>query len=122
MSRAEAADDPEVGEPAGLYLRISPEIHERLVAELTRLRDGAGDPPWIRRELLDDLASRLDALALDRTTPSGLTDQLRALATDLRDDATPLDDRWTRAVTALEELIGPAPAPASRRAAAFWKH
>ncbi len=122
VSRAEAADDPEVGEPAGLYLRISPEIHERLVAELTRLRDGAGDPPWIRRELLDDLASRLDALALDRTTPSGLTDQLRALATDLRDDATPLDDRWTRAVTALEELIGPAPAPASRRAAAFWKH
>lgn len=75
--------------------------------EARRLRDGAEEPMSRRRDLLDDLASRLDALTRDltmRPTDRAAAETLTALVKVLRDTEMPLADRWARALKDLDEL------------------
>ncbi|HTJ68288.1 MAG TPA: VIT domain-containing protein [Actinospica sp.] len=102
-------------------------VREHAATEATRLRDSATEPTLHRRDLLDDLASRLDALLLHLTSYAGdeeTATKLRTLIALLRDEQTPLPDRWTSALTLLDELAAepkkqehpeyPTPRP-------FWK-
>jgi Ca-activated chloride channel family protein len=74
-----------------------------IVREVRALREAAGTPEPQRAELLDDLASRLDAQAT--WLGSGpLAAALRELATALRDDSLPLAERWSRALAQLDRL------------------
>jgi len=98
--------------------RVPPgaELREQLALEARRLRDAAGEPAARRAELLDDLASRLDALAVHLAAQADpAAGALRDLVTLLRDAGRPVAERWARAVAVLDELSG---APARR---AFWK-
>jgi Ca-activated chloride channel homolog len=95
--------------------------------EARRLRDGSGSPAYERRDMLADLASRLQVL-LD-----GLTDPaygpLVALVAFLAKGGD-LDARWAEAVTVLEDFAGTKPGRGSDASAgrapgperkAFWK-
>ncbi|GAA5188832.1 hypothetical protein GCM10023322_40410 [Rugosimonospora acidiphila] len=81
---------------------------EAILAELAgreagALRASAELPPARRAELLDDLASRLDAQAT--WLASGpLAGALRDLVEALRDAALPLAERWDRALATLDRL------------------
>ncbi|HEV2634684.1 MAG TPA: VIT domain-containing protein [Actinocrinis sp.] len=104
-------------------------VAEQAAIELRRLQDAAAEPASVRRDLLDDLASRLDALVQDlvqRGAGQSAVESLRALVTVLRDGSVALADRWARAQAGLEELVAlaaaavaAAEAPAGRKA--FWK-
>jgi Ca-activated chloride channel family protein len=89
-----------------------------IVREVRALREAEGTPEPQRAELLDDLASRLDAQAT--WLGSGpLAAALRELATALRDDSLPLAERWSRALSQLDRLAagasvqGPPPGSAA---------
>jgi Ca-activated chloride channel homolog len=97
------------------------------VQEARALRAAAGEPEHRRRDLLDDLASRLDALVryLNAGEPA---DALRALASVLRDPARSVAERWSAALSTLDALAagsGPGVArrdPAGdRRRSGFWR-
>lgn len=106
-----------------------------IVVEAQALREAEGRSAPQRGELLDDLASRLDAQAT--WLGSGpLATALRELAAALRDDSVPLAERWSRALAQLDRLAAGAsgqapPAGASaeavgeadtdRRRGAFWR-
>ena len=99
--------------------------------EAQRLRDAAGSPVWERRDLLDDLASRLHMLVGSLSDPA--FQPLRELVTVLQGD-TSVDERWAAALDALTRFAGNAlkaddptpPATAATRQPpparkAFWK-
>lgn len=106
-----------------------------IVVEVRALREAEGRAEPQRAELLDDLASRLDAQAT--WLGSGpFAAELRELAAALRDDSVPLAERWSRALAQLDRLAAGAsgqvpPAGASaeavgeagtdRRRGAFWR-
>jgi Ca-activated chloride channel family protein len=76
-----------------------------LAEEHRALTAAAQAPLRQRRELLDDLASRLDALAHDPGSgqhAATLADLVRLL----RDESVPFETRWARAVEVLADLAG----------------
>jgi Ca-activated chloride channel family protein len=90
------------------------ELRELAAVEVTRLHEAAGQPSLDRRDLLDDLVSRLTVL-LEPVTDAEL-DPVRDLIALLRGDA-PLEDRWAAAIRVLEEFA--AGKAATKRP--FWK-
>jgi Ca-activated chloride channel family protein len=105
---------------------VGAELRDQLAAEVARLRAATGEPAWVRQELLDDLAGRLDALARDRTVPAELTGRLSELVRDLRDGSRPLAERWDGALAVLDELAAPAEQQGQQQGEAarrvpFWK-
>jgi len=103
--------------------------HGLLRIEARRLRDADAQSAARRRDMLEDLASRLEALAVEfGSHPMART--LAELIAALRDLTVPLAQRWSAAITALEELdalvVPPAGPPAVAGTAggtrrAFWK-
>ncbi len=83
--------------------------------EAQRLRDGAGLPLYERRDLLDDLASRLQVLVGSLTDPE--FGPLRDLVARLRGDDS-VDDRWAAALEVLTRFAGPAAATGTAAPAA----
>ena len=79
------------------------DVRALAATEAERLREAADRPEWERRELLDDLTSRLDVLV------SALTDAvfepLRTLVTTLRGTA-PVPQRWAAALRVLTGFAG----------------
>lgn len=86
-------------------------IREQAATEAQLLRESSTEPAYRRRDLLDDLASRLEALLRH----VGSHAALRKLIAVLRDEKKPLDDRWNKALTLLDELV------AEPKPRAFWK-
>jgi Ca-activated chloride channel family protein len=86
-------------------------IREQAATEARLLRESATEPVYRRRDLLDDLASRLEALLRH----FGSHDALASLIALLRDEKEPLDDRWSEALTLLDELA------AEPKPRVFWK-
>jgi len=102
--------------------------------ELRRLRAASGASKYERRQLLDDLATRLSALVAELAAR-----QVADLVAAIRSGRADLDELWARALRVLEELAGPAggvadPAPgvadpagsvadpaARRSRTPFWK-
>lgn len=104
---------------------------EQAAVEARRLRAGAGEPALRRRDLLDDLASRLEALCrtlIDQSAEqAAVLGPLRDLIAVLGDGGIPLEERWNRALTVLDDVAArqsasepaqPGPAKPQR---AFWK-
>ncbi|MFF5076864.1 VIT domain-containing protein [Actinoplanes sp. NPDC000266] len=101
------------------------EMRALVATEAQRLRDAASLPVWEKRDLLDDLASRLDVLigsAVDEVFRP-----LIDLVARLRGD-TAIDEKWQAALESLTAFAGPGastpppadPGPAPTRKA-FWK-
>jgi hypothetical protein len=67
-----------------------------------------------QREVLDDLATRLDAIVRHLRTLGLDATALAALVELLRDESVALDERWTRAQQVLAQL-------ADRGEREFWK-
>jgi Ca-activated chloride channel family protein len=86
--------------------------------EAQRLRDLADRPAYERREALEDLGSRLAALAA-----SG---PLRELAETLRPEtilSRPLDELWASTLEVLDTVANGSSAPAEPdRNSSFWRH
>ena len=92
----------------------SAELRELAAGEARRLRDAADRPDYERRELLEDLGSRLAVLGIG---------VLRALAERLTPAAIaarPLEELWREVLAALDAVAGDEPEPPAARAA-FWK-
>jgi Ca-activated chloride channel family protein len=103
-------------------------VREQAATEARLLRESATEPAFRRRDLLDDLASRLDALLLHVQSTASDSDKiaaaLHALIAVLRDEKADLDERWARALTLLDELAdesAPESAPESTPRQHFWK-
>ncbi|MEV4348819.1 VIT domain-containing protein [Actinoplanes sp. NPDC049596] len=103
------------------------EMRALAATEAQRLRDAAGLPVWERRDLLDDLGSRLDVLV--GSAGDDAYQPLRDLVTQLRGDAS-VDEKWEAALQALTSFAGPEPTstpdaptppPAAPERKAFWK-
>ncbi|GID31374.1 VIT domain-containing protein [Paractinoplanes brasiliensis] len=104
------------------------EVRALAATEVQRLRDAAGLPDWERRDLLDDLASRLDVLTGGLDDPAFAP--LKDLIIKLRSDATTAE-KWTAAVEVLTAFAGDATPPTSAEGPpssntaperkAFWK-
>jgi Ca-activated chloride channel family protein len=77
------------------------DLRDIALVEADRLREATGLPVADRRDLLDDLASRLDVL-IDGLAPTEVH-SLHELVTLLRSDA-PLDERWAGATRVLSEF------------------
>ncbi|GIE83481.1 hypothetical protein Aph02nite_94310 [Actinoplanes philippinensis] len=90
------------------------ELRELAAVEVTRLREAAGQPALDRRDLLDDLVSRLTVL-LEPVADTAL-DPIHELVALLRGDA-PLEERWAAAIRVLEEFA--AGKTVAKRS--FWK-
>lgn len=92
----------------------SADLRELASGEARRLRDAAGLPDFERRELLEDLGSRLAVLGIG---------VLRALAERLTPAAIaarPLEELWREVLAELDAVAGGTPErPAGR--GAFWK-
>ena len=103
------------------------DLRELIAREVTRLREAVGRPAYERRELLEDLGSRLAALG-DKV--------LAALAEELRPEAITrrsLDDLWQHVLRTLESFGGGKPGggkpggnpgggkPTPPVRSAFWK-
>jgi Ca-activated chloride channel family protein len=90
-----------------------PDLRALAAAEARRLREAAGLAEFERRELLEDLGSRLAVLAT-----SG---PLHELAQALRPEALagrPIDEVWAEALRLLDEYAGPS---SGERKRSFWK-
>ncbi|MET7418388.1 VIT domain-containing protein [Dactylosporangium sp. NPDC005555] len=92
----------------------SAELRTLAAEEARRLRDAADRPDFERRELLEDLGSRLAVLGIgalrvlaDRLTPAAIASQ-------------PLDTLWQDVLSELDKLAGDQPGPTKSRGA-FWK-
>ena len=93
------------------------ELRELAAVEVARLREAAQQPALDRRDLLDDLASRLTVLLAPVTDPA--LDRVRELLGLLRDD-TSLEERWAAALQILDEFaLGTAEKAEKKRP--FWK-
>ncbi|MEU4620693.1 VIT domain-containing protein [Actinoplanes sp. NPDC023801] len=90
------------------------DLRELAAVEVARLREAADQPALDRRDLLDDLISRLTVLLEPVADPA--VDPVRELVTLLRGDG-PLDDRWAAAIRVLEEFAAGKPEPKR----SFWK-
>jgi Mg-chelatase subunit ChlD len=93
----------------------------QLADELQRLREGQGRPDPERRDLLADLASRLDALIRhlrQRGVDEGELGELVGLAAALQAPGL-LDELWAQALRVLEKLAGGTGKP-DRRRQSFW--
>ncbi|HET9170959.1 MAG TPA: VIT domain-containing protein [Actinospica sp.] len=103
----------------------SPTVREQAAAEARLLREGAEEPHLRRVDLLDDLASRLDALLIHvrHTAPRAVVTGLEELIAVLRDEKRALEDRWGSALTLLDELAAEPPAgqPGAGERKPFWK-
>ncbi|MBU2669379.1 VWA domain-containing protein [Actinoplanes bogorensis] len=84
------------------------EVRALAATEAQRLRDAADRPGWERRDLLDDLASRLEVLV--GATVDEAFGPLKELVTELRSNAS-VDDRWTIAIDVLTAFAGGAASP-----------
>ena len=84
------------------------DVRALAATEAQRLREAAEAPVWERRDLLDDLASRLHML-VDSLTDAAFQ-PLRDLVAVLRGD-TPVDERWAAALDALTRFAGDAAKP-----------
>jgi Ca-activated chloride channel family protein len=71
--------------------------------ELRRLRAASGAPEYERRQLLDDLATRLSALVAELAAR-----EVADLVAAIRSGREDLDELWARALRVLEELARPA--------------
>jgi Ca-activated chloride channel family protein len=92
----------------------SAELQELAAGEARRLRDAADLPEFERRELLEDLGSRLAVLGIG---------VLRALAERLTPAAIaarPLAELWQEVLAELDKVAGTAPERGATRGA-FWK-
>ncbi|GAA2614247.1 hypothetical protein GCM10010399_51360 [Dactylosporangium fulvum] len=89
------------------------EVRELAAQEAARLREAADRPDYERRELLEDLGSRLAALDLPELRD--LTGALTPAAIAER----PLEDLWRFTLEALDKAAGNPPQAEPRRA--FWK-
>jgi Ca-activated chloride channel homolog len=99
------------------------DVRALVATEAQRLRDASDRPEWEQRDLLDDLASRLDVLVGGQTAPEFVA--LQNLVAQLRSDA-PVAERWRAALEALSTFAGTTnPSAASEPSAperkAFWK-
>jgi Ca-activated chloride channel family protein len=96
------------------FLKSDPDAeNRRLVAdERARLVEAAGRPEYERRDMLEDLGTRLTAL--------GLLPGLAALLTPEELTRHPFEDLWTHALQTLEAYAEGKPMPAPERKA-FWK-
>ena len=101
------------------------QVREIATVEAGRLRDAAGLPGYERRDLLDDLTSRLSVLL--GSVPGDEFAPLRELIATLTGDGS-LDEKWAAALATLTAFGGgaapaPAPAPASEQHSRkqFWK-
>jgi Ca-activated chloride channel family protein len=90
------------------------DLRELAAVEVARLHEAAGQPSLDRRDLLDDLVSRLTVL-LEPVADTAL-DPVRELIALLRGDA-PLEDRWNAAIRVLEEFA----AGKATTKRSFWK-
>jgi Ca-activated chloride channel family protein len=91
------------------------DVRDLAAQEAARLREAADRPDYERRELLEDLGSRLAALGVDA---------LRELAELLRPEEIarrPLADLWDHAIRVLEAFAGRTTGPDPERRSAFWK-
>lgn len=80
------------------------ELRDLVAVEAGRLREAATLPVADRRDLLDDLASRLDVLLA--SVADSAADMLRTLVGLLRGSA-PLDEKWATAARVLSEFGSP---------------
>lgn len=107
-------------------------VREQAATEARLLRESAAEPAFRRRDLLDDLASRLDALLLHQRSSgpasAPIVVALQELITLLRDETQPLPDRWDRALTLLDNLATepakpekPAKSEKPTERRGFWK-
>ncbi len=85
---------------AGLTLE---DARSLAATEAQRLRDGAGLPVYERRDLLDDLASRLQVLVGSSSDKKFVP--LQDLVTTLRADGS-VDERWAAALDVLTRFAG----------------
>ena len=92
----------------------SAELRDLAAAEARRLRDAEDRPDFERRELLEDLGSRLAVLGIgvlrllaERLTPAAIA-------------ARPLEELWGEVLTELDAVAGNRPEPPATRRA-FWK-
>jgi Ca-activated chloride channel family protein len=117
VRRSRAAATPALGKArrsvSGDGLSID-ELRELAAVEVARLHEAAGQPSLDRRDMLDDLVSRLTVL-VEPVTDADL-DPVRDLIALLRGDAS-LEDRWAAAIRVLEEFA--AGKAATKRS--FWK-
>lgn len=108
-------------------------VAEMASREARSLRAASAEALPARRDLLDDLASRLDAVAR-YLVAGGTAEALATLVTELRDETLPVEERWASALVALDalaaghlaadrpEAVDPAGDPAQgRRRTAFWR-
>ncbi len=101
-------------------------LRAQAAEETRRLRAAQGEPEYRRWELLEDLGTRLAALARDGAALArdGVR-QLQALAARLvagRGAGTPLAELWDEAVRVLEAIASqPAGSEPSRRRGPFWQ-
>ncbi|MCO8271302.1 VIT domain-containing protein [Actinoplanes sp. TRM 88003] len=105
------------------------DVRALAATEAERLQATTTQPDWEKRELLDDLASRLDVLIGVQTDPAYAP--LQELVTKLRSEA-PTSEKWSAAITALTTFAGtttpaatttaepPVPSPSPERKS-FWK-
>jgi Ca-activated chloride channel homolog len=109
------------GRPAGRPAASPPaaepgvDLRDLLAQEAARLHEAAQRPDYERRELLEDLGSRLAALGVA---------ELRELVEALRPEEIarrPLDELWAHAIRVLEGYAGRSTGPESPRRSAFWK-
>jgi len=91
------------------------DVRDLAAQEAARLREAAGRPDYERRELLEDLGSRLAALGVEA---------LRELVEALQPDEIArhqLNDLWDHAIRVLESFAGRTTGPDPERRSAFWK-
>jgi Ca-activated chloride channel homolog len=94
-----------MGAPSGGQLSLE-DVRALAATEAQRLRDAAGQPAYERRDLLDDLASRLTVLVGAQTDPAFAP--LHELLTALDGDAA-LDEKWATALKILTDFGGNGP-------------
>jgi Ca-activated chloride channel family protein len=92
------------------------DTRDLVAREAQRLRDAADRPDFERRELLEDLGSRLAALSIGELAP--LVEALKPDEIAKRN----LDDLWEHVLRTLDAYAGRSggPEPTTRRSA-FWK-
>jgi Ca-activated chloride channel family protein len=89
--------------PAGAALSLA-DVRDLAATEAQRLREAATRPAYERRELLEDLASRLSVLVTGSDEPAFTP--LRDLVALLEADG-PVDDKWAAALDILSRFAEP---------------
>ncbi|KUL25148.1 VIT domain-containing protein [Actinoplanes awajinensis] len=108
FARARSRDQASGGVPIG-------DVRALATVEAGRLRDAADQPAYERRDLLDDLVSRLTVLLTPLTGDE--FGPLHDLLTFLGGDAT-VDEKWATAVQVLTDFGSGTPEPTAKP---FWE-